>query len=96
MLGDGVSIEASLLYLRDGADLRLENPGGTLAALSEHLRAARENLLAGGCAPGIDAGDRFDDLALALPANARAAYCNWKREAAMERLGAAAAVWEAH
>ena len=95
MLGDRVSIDATLLYLRDSAELRLEDPPGTLALISGYLLSARQNLLAGGCAAGIDAGDAYDDLAFALPANARAGYCSWKREAAAERLGAATAVWQA-
>ena len=95
MLGDQVSIDATLLYLRDSAELRLEDPAGTLALIAGYLLSARENLLAGGCAAGIDAGDAYDDLAFALPANARAGYCSWKREAADARLGAATAVWQA-
>ena len=94
MLGDHMSIEAELLYLRDGVSLRLEDPAGTLASIAGHLRAARENFLAGDCIAGTDAGDRFDDLALALPANAKAGYCSRKKEAAGERFGAATAVWE--
>ena len=90
-----MSIDAALLYLRDSVELRLEDPAGTLASIAGYLLSARENLLAGGCAAGIDAGDAYDDLAFALPANARAGYCGWKREAADARLGAATAVWQA-
>jgi hypothetical protein len=95
LLGDDIEISASLLYLRDEADLRLEDPEGTLAEVAAYLRAARANLLSGGAVIGIDTGGTYDDLAFALPANAGATYCKRKSAAAVERLGAAARVWEA-
>ncbi len=95
LLGDDIEISASLLYLRDEADLRLEDPEGTLVEIAAYLRAARANLLSGGAVIGIDTGGTYDDLAFALPANAGATYCKRKSAAATERLGAAARVWEA-
>lgn len=95
LLGAHVEIRASLLYLRDPKDLKLADPDATLTALTRHLQAARENLLAGGAVPGIDAGDRYDALAFALPANASATYCKRKSGAALKQLGAAAEVWDA-
>ncbi len=95
LLGDDVAISASLLYPRDGIDLRLEDPEATLVEIAGHLQAARTNLLSGGGVIGADTGGIFDDLAFALPANAGAAYCKRKIAAAVERLGAAAQVWEA-
>ncbi|MQV20287.1 PD-(D/E)XK nuclease family protein [Sinorhizobium meliloti] len=94
LLGEDVSISASLFYPRDEIDLRLEDPNTTLLALSSYLRAARANLVAGNAVIGPDTGGDFDDLAFALPANASATYVKRKFSAAAERLGEAAAVWE--
>ena len=95
LLGDEVSISASLLYLRDERDLRLDDADATLVALTGYLQSACANLAAGGAVMGEDTGDKYDDLAFALPANAGATYCVRKRDAATARLGAAAQVWEA-
>ncbi len=95
LLGNDVEISASLLYPRDGADLRLEDPETTLLVIAEHLRAARANFLNGGAVIGIDTGGTYDDLAFALPANANATYCKRKITAATEHLGVAASIWEA-
>jgi hypothetical protein len=95
MLGDDVSISASLLYPRDELDLRLDDPEGTLADIAGYLRAAHASLLAGNAVLGADAGGAYDDLAFALPANAGATYYKRKIAAATERLGHAAQVWEA-
>lgn len=95
MLGDHVMVGASLLYLRDELDLRLDDPEAALAEIAGHLCAARASLLAGGSVIGPDTGGAYDELAFALPANAGAAYCKRKIAAATERLGAAAQVWEA-
>jgi hypothetical protein len=95
MLGDQVAISASLLYLRDEVELRLDDPESSLTEIAGYLRAAHANLLSGGGVPGVDTGGTYDDLAFALPANAGAVYCKRKIGAATERLGAAADVWEA-
>ena len=95
LLGDEVEIAASLLYPRDGFELRLDDPGATLRELAGYLEAARDNLAAGGAIMGTDTGGGYDDLAFALPANAGASYRVRKWEAAVERLGRAAEVWEA-
>ncbi|MDW9414214.1 PD-(D/E)XK nuclease family protein [Sinorhizobium meliloti] len=95
LMGEGVSISASLFYPREEIDLRLEDPNATLLALCGFLRAARVNLVAGNAMIGPDTGGDFDDLAFALPANAGATYVKRKFAAAAERLGEAAAVWEA-
>ena len=95
LLGDEVSVGASLLYPRDQRILRLDDLDGTLAALTGYLESARSNFVAGGAVMGVDTGDKYDNLAFALPANAGATYCERKRDAATERLGAAAQVWEA-
>ena len=95
MLGDGIAIDTSLLYLRDEADLRLEAPGTTLREAAGHLRAARDSLATGVALLGPDTGGTYDDLAFALPSNALATWCERKRSAATQRLGEAARVWEA-
>ena len=95
LLGDEVAISASLLYPRAGLDLRLADPKATLGEISGYLRSARANLVSGGGVMGRDTGGDYDDLAFALPANARAGYCARKMDAATQRLGQAAGIWEA-
>ena len=95
LLGDKVAIEASLLYPREERDLRLEDPDATLRTLTGHLQAARANLASGGAVMGEDAGNAYDDLAFALPANADAIYRPRKESAATALLGDAARVWDA-
>ena len=95
MLGDDVTISASLLYPRDKIDLRLDDPKATLLEIAGSLRAARANLASGGAVIGLDTGGVYDDLAFALPANAKATYYERKIAAATQRLGDAARVWKA-
>ena len=95
MLGDDVTISASLLYPRDELDLRLVDPEATLIEIAGYLRTARANLASGGGVIGLDTGAAYDDLAFALPANAKATYCKRKLAAATQRLGDVAHVWEA-
>lgn len=95
LLGDKVEIAASLLFLREGAQRRLMHPDETLAALTTHLGDARASLLAGAAVIGPDAGGDYDDLAFALPANAKSGYAARKLPAATERLGDAALIWDA-
>jgi hypothetical protein len=95
LLGDGIEIAASLLYLRDRVDLQLDDPAATLEEISAHLRTARANLQAGRALMGPDTGDTYDDLAFALPANVVNGYRRRKQTVVNERLGEAARVWEA-
>ncbi len=95
MLGPDTQIHASLHYLRDDVDLALPESDLVLEALSSFLAAARTSLKCGACVIGADAGDVFDDLAFALPANAANIYCENKRILAHEKIGTAAEVWEA-
>ena len=95
LLGGHVSIGASLLYPRHSVELPLDDPESTLAEITNHFHAARSNLISGAGIVGKDTGDDYDDLAFALPANAPATYCKRKIGPATERLGTAAAVWEA-
>ena len=95
LLGDEVSIAASLLYPHEELDLRLDDPEDVLGTLTGHLRAARASLASGGAVMGVDTGEKYDDLAFALPANAGAVYRVRKEAAANERLGDATRVWDA-
>ena len=95
LLGEEVSIAASLLYPHEELDLRLDDPDAVLGTLAGHLRAARASLASGGAMMGVDTGEKFDDLAFALPANAGAVYRVRKEAAANERLGDATRVWDA-
>lgn len=94
LLGADVSVTASLYYPRDEVDLPLQHSDAVLTAVTGHLVAAVTSLRAGAAVPGIDAGNSYDDLALALPANAAASYYRRKEMAVGQRLGAAADVWE--
>ena len=95
LLGNRVSIAASLLYTREDRDLRLDDPDAALRTLIGHLQAARASLASGGAVMGRDTGGDRDDLACALPANAAAVYRVRKEDAANERLGDATRVWDA-
>ena len=95
LLGEEVSIAASLLYPHEELDLRLDDPDAVLGTLAGHLRAARASLASGGAVMGVDTGEKYDDLAFALPANAGAVYRVRKEAAANERLGDATRVWDA-
>ena len=95
LLGADVSISASLLFPRDQIDLQLSDPEATLVEVTGYLQAARTNLTLGNALIGPDTDGSYDDLALALPANAGATYCKRKLPAATEIFGDAAKVWEA-
>ena len=95
LLGEEVSIAASLLYPHEELDLRLDEPDAVLGTLTGHLWAARASLASGGAVMGVDTGEKYDDLAFALPANAGAVYRVRKETAANERLGDATRVWDA-
>ncbi len=95
LMGSEVRIAASLLYPREGQDLRLDDPDATLRTLTGHLQAAHANLISGGAVMGVDTGDGYDDLAFALPANASAIYRPRKEAAAIARLGDAVWIWDA-
>jgi hypothetical protein len=95
LLGEDVAIDASLLFLREQRDLRLDDPDALLTELSGYLCAARTSLASGAALIGPDTGSAFDEFAFALPANASATYCKRKLPAATERFGGLARVWEA-
>ena len=95
LLGDDISINASLLYLRDKVAFELKEPDATLVDIAGHLSAARVSFRSCGGLMGPDTGGAFDDLAFALPANSSGSYCKRKIAASTECLGAAAKIWEA-
>ena len=95
LIGDEISISASLHYLRERHVLRLEDPDATLRSLAGYLQMARANLGFGSAVLGVDTGGKFDDLAFALPANAAAVYRPRKEEAATALLGDATQIWDA-
>ena len=95
LLGEDVVINASLLFLREQRELRLDDPDGLLADISRYLRAARTSLTDGAALIGPDAGGPYDELAFALPANASATYCKRKLPAATERFGELSQLWGA-
>ncbi len=94
LLGDGIEIDAALLYPRDTEARHLEEPDLVLKELAGFLSAARASLLAGRAMIGPDNGGDYDDLSFALPANAGNGYCPRKLEPAREALGDAALVWK--
>ena len=95
LLGEEVSIAASLLYPRENRDLRLDDPDAVLGTLTGYLRTARASLASGNAVMGADSGGIYDDLAFALPANAGAVYRVRKEAAAKALLGDATRVWDA-
>ena len=95
LLGDQVDISASLLYLRDERRIPLEDKDKVLEDLQQFLAASRGHLEAGHAVPGISAGDDYDDLAFALPANPAKTYMARKWPAILELLAGATSVWEA-
>lgn len=95
LLGDDVSISASLFFPRDQVNRQLADPEATLTEITGYLQAAHDNLKAGNALLGPDTGGDFDDLAFALPANASATYFKRKMPAVIEMLSNAAIVWEA-
>ncbi|SAL05557.1 PD-(D/E)XK nuclease superfamily protein [Caballeronia calidae] len=95
LLGDEVSVSASLFYPRDASNLVLDDADIVLGELAGWLKAARTSFAAGAALPGPDAASKDNDLAFALPANASATYCKRKAQAAASRLADFAAVWEA-
>ena len=95
LLGASTRVQTSLLYPSGGQNLVLEQPGDVMLNLAHHIALAHDSLLTGRCVPGPDTGDKYDEFALLLPANAAAVYCKYKAPAASTMLGAAAAIWNA-
>ncbi len=95
LLGETVDVRAGLLYPREGGGLYLlPDADQVLTTLSGFLRLARQNMADGLALPGIDAESERNDLAFALPGNAKAVYCETKGPPARTRLGEATAIWD--
>jgi hypothetical protein len=94
LLGEHVTVSASLLYPLTDADLQLDNPEAAMADITTYLRAAGASFAGGSALAGPDAASDRDDFAFALPANAGAAYCKRKRPAVLAHLPDLAALWE--
>ena len=94
MLGGDVTVRASLFYARGPTNLPLSDPDAVLRMIAGCLHLARGSLARGNAVMGPDTGGDYDDLAFALPANAKETYRTRKAAAATERLGDAARVWE--
>lgn len=95
LLDPGVTVEAALLYPRGAkADyIPLGDTGGALTTLTRALLRAQDSLRAGGAFPGVDAGEKYDRLAFALPAGP-SALTEHKKTMAKARLGEAALIWD--
>jgi hypothetical protein len=93
-----VEVEASLLYLRapegEQALFPLNDVNAALDLLVAAISIARMNVENGLALPGIDAGDDYNDFALALPANP--GYLRRKRPFADQNMGDATKIWEAN
>ena len=96
LLGDEVTVRASLLYPHDPLrELLLDHPEGAIEEVVAYLREAKTSLTGGAALPGPDTGGKYDDLAFALPANAGATYCKRKLPAAATKLAGISPLWEA-
>jgi hypothetical protein len=97
LIGERMKVEAALLYPRapegEEALFPLPNIDDVLAQLVTVLTTARDNVINGIVAPGIDAADRFNDFVFALPASP--SYLDRKSKPARECLGPAADIWDA-
>ncbi|AUT75727.1 hypothetical protein C2L64_46210 [Paraburkholderia hospita] len=95
LLGDGVTVSASLFYPRDSSNFVLEDADAVLGKIVGWLKEARTSFAAGAALPGPNAAASTNALAFALPANASLTYCKRKAQAAAERLGNFTKIWEA-
>jgi hypothetical protein len=93
ILGEEVEVEALLLYPRSRETMALAEPDAALATLTSALDAAVGHLLAGRCLPGPDAFGEYNDLAFALPADARRGYGSRTAGHVREALPELAALW---
>jgi hypothetical protein len=94
-LPDDVKIDAALLYPlaeRQQALFPLQNVDAVLAEFTEAIALAQRNIEAGLLLPGVDADNKYNECAFALPANA--GYLARKMPLASEKLGEATKIWE--
>ncbi|MBZ0262659.1 MAG: PD-(D/E)XK nuclease family protein [Hyphomicrobiales bacterium] len=97
LLGQGVNVEPALLYPRapnnEQAHFPLNDVQSALDLLADAIAIARANVEKGLALPGIDAADKYNDFAFALPANA--SYLARKRAGIERHMGEATKIWEA-
>jgi hypothetical protein len=98
LLNADAKIEAALLFPRaadgDEALFSLANVDEVTTDLAHFIKLARVNLENGLAFPGKDAADEYNDLAFALPANAKGSYLPRIQPLLKERLGEAAEIWD--
>ena len=88
-------VEARLLYpRRKGSPLPLEQPDEALEKLSGYLSAASASFAGGKALPGPAAGERWYDLAFALPGGAKESYLEIMAPLVARELAAIAPLWE--
>lgn len=87
--------EAWLVYVRERTSAKMRDVAGALTQIDTAASAALAALASGAAPPGPDAGNAWDPLSFALPANAEERYLVTKESAAREALGALPALWEA-
>jgi hypothetical protein len=99
LLKDEAEIQAALLFphIEDSEEalFPLSNIDEVLVQLARSIGLSRSNIESGFALPGIDAANDYNDLAFALPANAKASYLERKKALIQEQLGEAAKIWEA-
>ncbi len=99
LLKQKVEVETALLFpgVEDGIEALypLSDIDNVLVQLARSIGLARANIEKGFALPGIDAANDYNDLAFALPANAKASYLERKKLLVQELLGEAAKIWEA-
>jgi hypothetical protein len=98
LINPKIKVEAALLFSRatDGKEslFSLANVNTVTKDLAHFIALARINLEGGLALPGIDAGDEYNDLVFALPANAKASYLARKEQLVTRRLGEFVQLWE--
>jgi len=96
LLGHEVDVEPASLYPRapdnEQAHFPLNDVESALDVLAEAIAIARANVEKGLALPGIDAADKYNDFAFALPANA--GYLARKRAGIERHMGEATKIWE--
>jgi len=89
-------IVARLIYLGDDVgSYRLADIDAAVAQISHYVSEARALVSAGRTLPGPDAGEAYNELRLALPANADTGYFRVKRAAFARAFGNYSRIWSA-
>lgn len=93
VLGDEVEVESALLYPLTGTYAPLPDDGKAIDLLAGYVATARDLLLEGSIAAGIDAEDPFSDTRFALPSQADAVYLARKEAARYATLADLTGLW---